>query len=162
MTKHKPLPHASSATLMEAKPEPLLPALLSPTVLLVTEECVLPSGLAVDLKHGNQNKQKERERKKTPKNPVPVMSVMSPSCHLVFTYSDTVPCIQHLHSMSCRHSLIKGPGQTGLEPGQATLPSQGLTPCPCFLFFPVHSWGGLTAHTTYMNTYKPKSQEQEG
>lgn len=89
------------------------------------------------------------------------MSVMSPSCHLVFTYSDTVPCIQHLHSMSCRHSLVEGPGQTGLEPDQATLPSQGLIPCSCFLFFPVHTWGGLTAHITYMNSYKQQSQEQE-
>lgn len=66
VTKHKPLPHASSATFIEAKPEPLLalPALLSPTVLLVTEECILPSGLAVESMGTKTNKQKrEKERK---------------------------------------------------------------------------------------------------
>ncbi|EDL84092.1 rCG47055 [Rattus norvegicus] len=51
--------------------------------------------------------------------------------------------------MSCRHSFVKGPGQTGLEPGQATLPSQGLLPCPCFPFLSVCRWRGLMPHITY-------------
>lgn len=78
-------------------------------------------------------------------------------------HADTVPCVQHSFHRTClRHSLVKGPRQTGLEPGQATLPSQGLTPCPCFLFLPVQSWGGLTPHIRSMNSYKQQKSRAEG
>lgn len=73
-----------------------------------------------------------------PQSDVSLPAIWSPGTLTLLPVPRTAPTGPALEATF----LMKGPGQTGLEPGQATLLSQGLTPCstipPLLLASSVH------------------------